>query len=119
MTTPSRAGGIAFISFTWICDTCEAAGCCSPDDVPREHAPDVDIPLYSSSLDAAWIVVEHIRKTLLLSKREQFLRELQLLVTDVSDQNEPYAFIAWPDVFFFITPAIICQAALKVVDAEL
>jgi len=58
--TPSRKiGEIAFSYWVATCDSCKWEKTCgSPDDAPKEHAPWVDIPSYSTDMNAAWQIVE-------------------------------------------------------------
>lgn len=61
---------------------------------------------YSADISAAWEVVEKV-KSMLFSKRNRFLKELQTLTKKDSEY-----YIAWPDVFWTINPERICKAAL-------
>ena len=71
------------------------------------------IPRYSETLEDAWLVVKHVQTILLFSGRRLFLRYLQQLITQENDLKEPGKLIDWPDVFFYVTPELICIAALK------
>lgn len=59
--TPSRIiGKIAFSYWVATCDSCKWEKTCgSPDDVSQGHAPGVDIPHYSTDMNAALLVATH------------------------------------------------------------
>jgi hypothetical protein len=63
----------------------------------------------STDISAAWEVVEKMHDRL-FSRRKRFLDELQKM-TALGDGR----FIAWPDVFWTITPDRIVKAALLAV----
>jgi hypothetical protein len=68
-------------------------------------------PNYSTDIAAAWLVVLEIGSRI-FSKRKGFLEELTRLVRERTGQP-----VAWPDVFWFVTPELICLAALQAVAA--
>jgi len=76
---------------------------------PDEWKPSTDI-------SAAWQVVEKMH-ALLFSRRREFLRYLQEAVTS-DEMVTKGQYIAWPDVFWFITPRAICLAALKAMGVD-
>jgi|SRR5882762_4291372 len=58
---PSRAGGTAYSYWQIACDTCELVGYSdSEDNIPKEHPPKVDVPKYSTDMNAAWKIVEKL-----------------------------------------------------------
>lgn len=65
------------------------------------------VPEYSTDLSDAWGLVEEVRRTGLLSGRKRFLLLLQ-----ASGPKVGTAYVAWPDMFFFVTPEVICRAYL-------
>lgn len=74
----------------------------------------------TESIRDASMVVKKIYETWVFSKRQAFLRALQNVVsesifgltkTHLSPQK-----IAWPDLFFHITPKDICLAAKRVME---
>jgi hypothetical protein len=67
------------------------------------------VPEYSTDIAAAWEVVKKMQRNL-FSKRNEFLKQLQYAVTDKTELEGYY--IAWPDVFWHVTPEAICKAAL-------
>ncbi len=68
---------------------------------------------YSTDISAAWQVVEKIHKELFYC-RQSFLRWLKVQTTQEIVGTGEIVSIAWPDVFFHITPERICKAALLV-----
>jgi len=68
---------------------------------------------YSESIRSAWDVVEKMRGEL-FSVRSSFLEALQDQTYQEIRGTGEKACIAWPDVFWFVTPETICKAALIV-----
>jgi len=95
--SPIKSGG-----GNWVCLCKYEEG-----DIPRWH------PLpFSTDISAAWQVVEAIHKEL-FSIRHFFLRFLQEQTRhEVNGGAGEIVTIAWPDLFFHITPETICKAAL-------
>lgn len=71
---------------------------------------------YSSSIAHAWLVVEEMRKRV-FSKRKLFLDNLQNVATNAVGLPEGKV-VAWPDVFWYVTPRAICEAALAALESE-
>lgn len=71
-------------------------------------------PEYSTNISSAWEVFMSMKTRLLFSKRQMFMKELQRLASKDKLQAED-SLIAFPDVFWYITPEIICKAALLTV----
>ncbi len=75
------------------------------------------LPKYSTDIAAAWEVFQKIH-SMVFSKRKAFMEEVQRLVSARANEHsalERDFTMAWPDVFWQITPEIICLAALKAV----
>ena len=71
----------------------------------------------TESISDAMQVVEKIYKTWIFSKRQAFLRALQDVVSEsISDLTEEQK-VAWPDLFFYITPKAICLAIERVMES--
>lgn len=64
----------------------------------------------STDISAAWEVFQ-IMKTTPFSMRSQFMNALRYTVSSRQDMGED--FIAWVDLWWFVTPDDICLAALK------
>jgi hypothetical protein len=69
------------------------------------------LPTFSKEISTAWEVVEKMREEL-FSKRRSFLSELQ------KQTKENGSMLAWPDVFWSVTPMTICKAALLTTKRE-
>lgn len=54
---PSRAGGVAFTMTIWTCQRCGEVGSGKP---PECHEKLVPLPSYTTDMNAAWLIVEHI-----------------------------------------------------------
>lgn len=65
----------------------------------------------STDISAAWRVVDRIHDEL-FSYRHFFLKALQEQTEHTLPETGEDLMIAWPDVFWFITPETICKAAL-------
>lgn len=71
----------------------------------------------TESISDAMQVVERIHETWTFSKRRAFLGALQDVVSEgISGLTERGQKIAWPDLFFYITPKAICLAAERVME---
>lgn len=79
-------------------------------EVPPEIMSDTP-SLYSTDISDAWLVVDKIHACL-FSRRQDFLHWLQILTIHQVKGTGDVTTIAWPDVFFHITPETICKAAL-------
>lgn len=71
---------------------------------------------YSSDMSDAWKVFQNIKERL-FSTRQKFMKELQLLISCNTDLPIGQM-LAWPDAFWWITPELICRAALEAVGIE-
>jgi hypothetical protein len=74
------------------------------------------IPSFSTEISAAWEVVAKV-KSMLFSKRRKFMDTLQF-ITSKNELTCRGHLINYPDVFWFITPEVICKAALITVMQE-
>lgn len=73
----------------------------------------------TKSTSDAFQVVEKIHETWLFSKRQAYLMALQKIVSNaIVGLTEVDQIIAWPDLFFYITPKAICLAAKKVIESQ-
>lgn len=77
-------------------------------------AHDAWTPHYSTDIAAAWEVAEVIRAKL-FSIRKRFLDSLQEQTLHTVKGTGEIVVIAWPDVFWSVTPEAICKAALMAV----
>jgi len=66
---------------------------------------------YSTDIAATWQAVDKMREEL-FSTRRRFLKALQYLTVTRIEGTGETGMIAWPDVFWLITPEAICRAAL-------
>ncbi len=96
----------------WYCQRCGYDGSWG-DDFIHEERP----PRYTQSMDRAWEVIRMLYGRLLFSKRREFYRILQRLVTDTTNL-EPGTLVDWPDVLWLLTPEMICQAALRTIGSN-
>ena len=111
LETPCTSGELdVYKDFYWQC-TCGWEG---PINGNTAHA--IPIPVYTTDMNAAWKVVGSIHERL-FSVRQRFLLEVYLQVSTAKwDRRRD---IHWQEVLFYITPDIICKAALIAVGVVL
>lgn len=100
---------------------CERCGysycqhCEDPKEAEREELPCVNWrPAYSSSIEAAFSIVAHIRENWLFSKRQAFTAALQATVS--KRKNCDGFVLAHSEVILHVQPEDICLAALEALD---
>ena len=104
------------VFFVYFCDICDLTGVChSENDLPRKHTPEVDIPAYSTDMNAAWQIVEKLYEQFnveitadlgMLSKYNALVFERD----DVKCLGHGYSDTSMPEA--------VCRAALKAVGIE-
>lgn len=73
---------------------------------------------YSGYMGAAWEVMERMHEAR-FSQRDSFASDLQRIVSERHlEERFNDDLIAWPDVLFFLTPEIICLAALAAMESK-
>jgi hypothetical protein len=74
--------------------------------------PGWDTPApFSTNIAYAWEIAQKVRNELFSHRRMFFYYLQDLTRTEVTGTGELVT-IAWPDVFWYITPETICKAAL-------
>src|SRR5712675_1267162 len=59
---PSRAGGTAYTYWELACDTCETIGSAESEDaIPGEHPSEFPVMDYSTDLNDAWRIMDHLK----------------------------------------------------------
>lgn len=71
---------------------------------------------FSGDIATAWEVVEKV-KSMFFSKRRKFMETVQFITSKENLTNKDNL-ISFSDVFWFITPEVICKAALLTVLEE-
>jgi hypothetical protein len=94
----------------------------SENDGPEElwmtrHSPHQVLPDYSTSIAAAWQVHQHCCQQI-FSKRRAYLMALGELLCLKQDANGKEYNVAWPDAIMYLSPEIICLAALAAVEGK-
>lgn len=79
------------------------------------HWPNgVRFPSYSSDFATAWAAIIPKVKSWLFSRRQLFLKELQLQSALPSGE-----LVAWPDLLLYLNATMICRAAVIAARADL